>query len=65
MKKTLDERMKRKVYRAWAKFKRDFTKSKDYWYRIYMRFDRINTEAFFKKWKENSRVKMEMLLQEE
>jgi len=39
LKKALDERLMRKVYNSWHLFKRNHTKAKGYWHRIFLKLD--------------------------
>lgn len=59
MKKTLNERIKSKVFHAWTLFKRDHLKAKDYWYRIYLRLDLSMKQSAIKRWKEVTQIKAE------
>lgn len=50
--KTRDERLKKNVYQAWLIFRKNHTKAKDYWYRIFHRLEKSMKIAAVKKWKE-------------
>ena len=57
--KTRNERLMLEVFNSWRLYRNAFKKSKDYWYRIFLRMDRLSQEIAFKKWKEGSQIVME------
>lgn len=51
LKNTLDERKKRLIYNNWRLFIQSFKKSKEYWYRIFLKLDKDLVKRAVKKWK--------------